>query len=1421
MELRPNRNISESVLHDRRSINFLKSILPDDCVDCSQLQYGGTLPNIDGYFEILDKHGIAQEKIIVQVKHLTYPEENGKVFYDIPMQIYAYAERHKGELVFFIACDYDSRIFYWRNIDTAAIEEFKNKSDRIRTKARYYFKDNEKCGEKNVEATIELWRQLYKQKMESIKDDKYLADLFASRQKMYFNAVSSELHGVRDSHIPRHQVDEIVQWISKDLVQDEGNICLLVGDAGVGKSAVLKDLIAILSENGVKYLCVKSDAIDDNGNPVSLSNMQDTLAYYSTEADKVILIIDQIDALSQSLTNDRTHLNMMMAVLSSLNNWPNVRAVVSCRKYDLEYDSVLNSLKDKSTVIEIGELTEEEVTIALNKLENGLGKKIDRVTAKMLRTVQMLDSFSLLFRRNKSKINFNNQIELYDALWDTVICDSSPRSDVEMREHLMYKIVETIQIAGTLNPQFTPDSSQKRAYEYLASNSLIQRERSAVSFFHQSFYEYTLARHYSETGSLFSADLKNEIQGLEIRSTVKAVLDFKRGHDTAKFVDEARSILEDPDIRLHLKLLTLSVLAFVNNPSRAEKALVADICQKDGRLLVYFLRGVNSPDWFQTIRKMLNGRIPELKKDDEQFFPIISCLSRYVFDNPVAVYGMINQIQDRESRLYAVSYVVREHNDYSQPCVLKAYAEAKPQNVFFTVHLLQDAIKSNKEFALKETQELIMEYLVSDSPYNSHDGYELADVLCKQFCVEYPKELLGILHCCICETVRKTAQNGYYGFSTTKKFYWVDTENNYVGKILKMYEDLMIRYASDTLGRSFVLELLSLNNETTLSVAFAAMAEAPRQYDDQIRLLLKDNATIGIYLRGDVEFFFLKMLRAWYETLNENDAERYQRALLSYKSEFDFKYDAERRWSQFLCPHLWQDKWVLICNTLLEDHMIPEMRRCYQELLRRFGQKHMGERNCHSVGVAHICCGVVSDEIYARWPNSNWLNSFLKLGEHKWRKGRTPISLSEHAEAFKKCVSSNASRFYNFVIEICSMDDIQDMYKIAGLEGLLAGGVNPYSLWNLSEHYISEEFAKTNPYTFSQIVEYYIKEENECIEEIMELCKTLTISPFSEKNSLVTAEDGKRDMSRRAADMLTKAINSYQGRAAELLVRMCAIPSKRPKVYRFFTESSILMHEYVKTIPLHYMYTRDYYDEELYFPLVRSLLSGMGPEVLYLQVNAIQWSFYYRNEVVCNYIDRIESDPSTHELLVQIYFYGMKGTPVSEECERRFEKMLSKNNEDVIAKLIETAMKSYEYTEYQDLCVKILEYYASDCREKVINAYCMHCNSLPTEAFKWYCSITPVYSGKKSLQVHFELDYVKKCISTNPVLCYRFISSQRYFDIEDASLVDDEIVNVLLEIYKKLSLHEDPDAMNEVLDLFDEYIYRDNRVMKAAVSRLI
>lgn len=1419
-ELLPNINVTESTKRDNRSILFLKMFLPDSLVDCRQLQAGGTLPNIDGYIDILCPDGTAREKIVVQVKHLTYPEADGDAYYDIPQSIYAYAERHKGELVFFIACDYDNRRFYWRNIDVAAIEEFKNKSDHIQTKARYHFKDSEKCSETNVEATIELWRRLYKQKMESIRDERRMADLFALRQRMYFNSVSSELHGVRDSHIARHQVDEIMQWVGKATDEQEKNICLLVGDAGVGKSAVLKDLIFILSQAGIKYLSVKADSIDDNGNPVSLEEIRDALAYYSAEADKVILIIDQIDALSQSLANDRAHLNMMMAVLSSLDDWPNVRAVVSCRKYDLEYDAVLNGLKDKSTVIEIGELTEDEVTTALEKLEAGLGEKVDRVTAKVLRTVHMLDAFSFVFQRNKSRINYNSRIELYDAVWDTVICDSSSRNDIDLREHLMYKIAETIRIAGTLSPQFTPVSSQKQAYEYLASNGLIRRERSSVSFFHQSFYEYTLARHYSETGNLFVTDIKKEIQGLEVRSMVKAVLDFKRGHDILKFEEEARSILQDPDIRFHLKLLTLSVLAFVGEPSRKEKKLIEDICQKDGRMLGYFLRGVSSSNWFPAVRKLLNCIMPGLKKNDNLFFPIISCLSRYAFNNPDEVYGLIDRINDQESRLFALAYTIREHNDYSKPCVLKVYAETKPENTLFVVSLIQDAVKSNSRFALDETKGLISDYLKSDESFRIQNEYELTEILFPMLCAEYPGEMLEILHECICKSVCSAVQAEYWFYSATGVLKRIASDK-FTGTIFKRYEDLLVLYSSDeTTARPLIVELLSMDNVFTLSMAFGTMSASPVLYDDLIRSFLSENDKIGRYLHGDVAFFFMKMLRAWYNTLNESGTEWYQSLLLSYKSELDFKYDAERKWSRFLCPHLWKEKWMLICNTLPVDSMIPAMKKCSQELMRRFGKRYTIERPDHSASAAYYCGGVVGDTIYSRWPISNWMSSFLKLDEHKWLSGRKPISLSVHADAFKKCVAANPEKFRNFILDISSRIDIPDMYKVAGLEGLLSGGVCPDSLWHLAKHYITEEYARQDSYSFGQIAEYYIKEESKRIDVIIKLCKAMAISPFLENKNQFDEEDSLNDISRRATYMLSKGINSYQGRAAELLVHVCAIPSRRSEIYRYFTENSSLLHECVKMIPLHYLNVEGYFDEELYFPMMQALLSAVGTEALYIQPNVIQWSFYHKNDMIINYIDRIELDVSSHELLAQIYFYGMAGPNNPGECAKRLEKILSFNNENVVATIVETAMKSYNDAEYRDMSIKYLERFTSDNRDKVIDAYCLHCESLPVDAFGWYCGIVRMLKGKTHQQIFYQLEYVKRCITIYPVLCYHFISSQINPDAGDAFRVDDEVVMILLEIYKKLRFDEDTQSMNELLDLFDEYIYQDNRVMKSALSQL-
>ena len=110
-------------------------------------------------------------------------------------------------------------------------------------------------------------------------------------------------------------------------------------------------------------------------------------------------------------------------------------------------------------------------------------------------------------------------------------------------------------------------------------------------------------------------------------------------------------------------------------------------------------------------------------------------------------------------------------------------------------------------------------------------------------------------------------------------------------------------------------------------------------------------------------------------------------------------------------------------------------------------------------------------------------------------------------------------------------------------------------------------------------------------------------------------------MGRRATDLLTKGMNSYQGRAAELLVHMCTLPSRRSEVYEFFVNCSSTLHECVKTVPLYYLNIEGYFDKELYFRMLKPLLSSMGVEALYIRANVIQWCFYHKNDIVSDFIN--------------------------------------------------------------------------------------------------------------------------------------------------------------------------------------------------------
>lgn len=1404
----PQKNMTESAKLDDKSILFIRNILPDD-VDSRKLEVGGTQANIDGFLDCLCPDGTAYERIVVQVKHLTYPPKDGDAFYDIPLSIYAYSERHPGEVVVFIAASPENEIFYWRYIDSRAIEEYKNHSEHIRQTIRYHFKPEEACTKDNVKESVLRWKQMYRERMASIKDERQMAETFAASQRLAFNSISSELQGLANSYIPRKESELLYEWASGAVSSEQKSIRLLVGDAGQGKSVVIKNLIERLEAQGLNCLCLKADAL------VYKSDFQERLynsiAFYTSNDKHIILIVDQIDALSQSLSADRALLNTILSVLAFVAEMQNVRVLVSCRKYDLEYDAVLSTLKDKSEIVELGLLSEENVKSALESLESGLSERIGIETLSILRNVQYLNSFCYLYRRNNKRLDYSNLIEIYDALWD-IAMDGLPSEERRKdAEKLIFAIAECIRNSETLKPMWQAPTELREVFSYLASNGILMPDGNAVSFMHQTFYDYVLARMYLSQHKSFVSDIESEFQGLEIRSTVKAVLDYLRGHNELEYASEIQQLFSSGKIRLHIKLLAISILASANDPRQVEKRIVKTICLEDKRLCIHFFKGVQSEKWFSSALLLWRSLLPDALMGSQLLFAMVKALSRYSYTHPDQVYTLLDSINDEKTRNFSRMILFQGHNDYSYQKVIEEYRKLDNKS-YLLVRCILDATQSNVEFALNEVGSLLLNYLEADEKADNPDGYELMQVMGKKLCRYYPEKFLSVLHQVFVKYVRENASDGYYGFSITPVFDSFSLKE-YSKNFLELYKGLIIDYsANPKIILPIVDTLLSLNNRSSFAIAFIAIAAQPELYYEIIEAILADSSLIEKFLQRYVNYYFLQMLKAWYLTLDKKKAEAYQKYILSYVSSAEFSAKSEQ---DLAFPNLWREKWLLICNTLPNSGLIPEMKKCVGELHRRFGRKCILDEP-HNEIKCYSCGGLVSDAVYKTFSKKAWLNSFLALDDTRYNNKH--VSLSEHSEAFKKCVAAKPSKFKAFVFEIACRPDVKPCYVISGIEELLEAGIEYEILWPLASRYLTVEYASENICYFEELAKYFIRTDNKFIDQLIPILLEIINRPFEARLDNGQYDGTCRDISNLLNDMLIRGANSKQGYALRLLCQLSDLPERRKQVYDELYKCISSLSECLRLLPLHYLYDKVRFVDSLYYPLLQKCLEYMGPEALLLCESAIQWCFYYRTDIVNAYISRVEGIRSSHKILSQIYYYGLAVDVQKTRCLDLLERILEQDEEEVVEIIVELAMKTFLDADYTNYARMYLERYASDDRENVVKIYSLYCDNLPVEAFSFYRELAKRRTKIKGRDIISELKYLTKCIASDPVGCYKFIEEQRYDYLE--STMESKVLEVMLKIYGRLKEEDDENALNEIMDVFDVLILNGNDILTSAVKML-
>lgn len=458
-----------------------------------------------------------------------------------------------------------------------------------------------KMGQENALLLTELLNDVTE-----IKDDIQTIKETIIKQPKTFKEMSSNLRGVErylvdDYHIERQETALILEWIQgQDYKKPEERICIVTGEAGCGKTVVMSDVLNKLEQQGIPTIGLKSDYLFDindtdidkalNLNGASLIQMVEE----SSRKGLTVLIIDQIDALSLSLTFKRKPLAEVQRVIAYLSHYDNVRLVLSCREYDYKSERAFYRYNGSHQII-VRNLSRTDVDSVLadfNIVEGGIKEE----EYCFLENPMNLSLYCRLKKEGHRKLKAT-QSSVYDAYWQQVLIADAQKRGIEPNQIKTYleKVIENMiheQVLSQSSIKYSTDYSNEQAFllseGYLAQSS----DGAQIQFRHQTLFDYTYSRLFFESGKTIEDYFLNVHQGLFVRGRLKTLLEYIREVDTDKYVSIVKTIIasDNTNFRFHLKQLAISLLGSFTIIKPQEETIICKTIIPDKKLSSLFLR---------------------------------------------------------------------------------------------------------------------------------------------------------------------------------------------------------------------------------------------------------------------------------------------------------------------------------------------------------------------------------------------------------------------------------------------------------------------------------------------------------------------------------------------------------------------------------------------------------------------------------------------------------------------------------------------------------------------------------------------------------------------------------------------------------------------------------------------------------------
>jgi hypothetical protein len=524
------------------------------------------------------------------------------------------------------------------------------------------------------EAVLNLDNKITQYVFNVLDETKIKAELKKSSAGLYVE--KNHLEEVPDSHIERQETAKLLQWIIGDTTKDDKgrdqNICLLAGNAGMGKTVILKDLYDELIKQEIPVLGLKADklvstSIIELQHKIGLSiPILDFINQCKQNYSKTIILIDQIDALSQAMSADRNYLMVFKSIIDQYTYDPNIRIIISVRIFDLQYDPSLRIYKNLKT-INAEPFTDEQVLKLLEKAGIS-GTEISTKLLQLLKTPNHLNIFTRLTSAIKGGSTIRTLQDLYNELYKLKILSVNLATPVhsDRLKKVLFRISGKMFDSQSITVSELHFEEFKNELSYLESERLIKIEEGQIQFFHQTFYDFIFAKRFVEKSLSLSKYIIKQDQSIFIRSAVKMIFNHLRLYDPNIYITQLTKIFKDDRILFHIKQLCFSLLLFHDNPSDEEKLLVTQILQQNSDFELLFLEYSRSERWLIVAleKKIIENFLRDLHlpMDDET-----NELRRKFFLNSIVSFLQFYIAQDHSQ---AWDYVLKINNVYIKETIL-------------------------------------------------------------------------------------------------------------------------------------------------------------------------------------------------------------------------------------------------------------------------------------------------------------------------------------------------------------------------------------------------------------------------------------------------------------------------------------------------------------------------------------------------------------------------------------------------------------------------------------------------------------------------------------------------------------------------------------------------------------------------------